>query len=140
MNYGERIEYLKPSKKGQNLEIQVQHLELEGIVRKKIFVDKPVTGKMSAFDRPSFSEILQAIKTYNVSTLFVYELSQIGRSFLNTLEIVQRFEEEFHIVVWSLSSKERWIQTTDRSIRTLILAMFTWVVELERESVSERTK
>jgi hypothetical protein len=29
---------------------------------------------------------------------------------------------------------------TDRSIRTLILAIFTWVVELERESVSERTK
>jgi DNA invertase Pin-like site-specific DNA recombinase len=82
-------------------------LELEGIVHKKIFVDKPVTGKMSAFDRPAFSEMLQAIKT-NVSTLFVYELSQIGQSFLNTLEIVQRFEEEFHIVVWSLSSKERW--------------------------------
>ena len=70
----------------------------------------------------------------------MYELSQIGRSFLNTLEIVQRLEEEFHIVVWSLSSKERWTQTTDRSIRTLILAIFTWVVERERESVSERTK
>lgn len=140
MNYGERIGYLKPSKKDQNLEIQVQQLELEGIAHKKIFVDKQVIGKMSAFDRPAFSEMLQYIKTHNVSTLFVYELSQIERSFLNTLEIVQRLEEEFHVIVWSLSPKETWTQTADRSIRTLILAIFKWVVELERESVSERTK
>ena len=118
----------------------MQHQELEGIVSKKIFFDKPATGKMSAFDRPAFSEMLQYIKTYNVSTLFVYELSQIGRSFLNTLEIVQRLEEEFHVIVWSLSPRETWIRTTDRSLRTLILAIFTWVVELERKSVSERTK
>lgn len=140
MNYGERIRYLTPSKKDQNLETQVQQLELEGIARKNIFVDKQVTGKTSVFDRPALSEMLHYIKTYNFSTLFVYELSQIGRSFLNTLEIVQKLETEFHVIVRSLPPRETWTQTTDRSIRTLILAIFTWVVELGRESVSERTK
>jgi DNA invertase Pin-like site-specific DNA recombinase len=61
---------------------------------------------------------------HGVTTLYVFEISRIGRSFLETLDVVRRLEEECGVIVWSLSPKESWTQTTDRSIQNLMLAIF----------------
>jgi len=39
-----------------------------------------------------------------------------------------------------VSKKERWLATTDRSVRNLIMAIFSWIAEREREMLIERTK
>lgn len=53
------------------------------------------------------------------------------------LDVVRGLEEECGVIVWSLSAKEAWTQATDRSIRNLMLAIFSWVAERERENLSE---
>ena len=57
-----------------------------------------------------------------------------------TLDVVRGLKEECGVIIWSLSPKEAWTQTTDRSIRNLMLAIFSWVAGRERENLSERTK
>jgi putative DNA-invertase from lambdoid prophage Rac len=140
MNGGEHIGYIKVYIRDQDAEKQVHELEKSGIVCNKIFVDKYVSGEVLAFDRPVFRDMVGYIKTNNVSMLYVLEFSQLGRSFVDALETVRRLEEEFNVIVWSLSPKEIWTQTTDQLVRTLMSSIFSWVIELERKNLSERTK
>jgi DNA invertase Pin-like site-specific DNA recombinase len=58
----------------------------------------------------------------------------------DVLETVNILEEKYGVRVRSVSPKEGWMNTTDKSIRNLILAIFSWVAEREREMLSQRTK
>jgi putative DNA-invertase from lambdoid prophage Rac len=42
--------------------------------------------------------------------------------------------------VWSLSPAESWSRIEDRKLRDLMLSIFSWVADRERESLIERTK
>lgn len=101
-----------------------------------------MSGTVPAFERFGFHALLDYIRTpgHEITTLYVFEISRIGRSFLETLDVVLRLEEECGVIVWSLSPKEAWTQTTDRPIRNFMLAIFSWVAERERGNLSERTK
>jgi len=136
------VGYVRVSTKEQNEETQVHQLLMRGVPREQIFADTAVSGTSRAVDRPGFRALLDYVRdpAHRVTTLYVFEISRIGRSFLETLDVVRGFEEECGVIVWSLSSKEEWTQTTDRSIRNLMLAIFSWVAERERENLSERTK
>ena len=57
---------------------------------------------------------------------------------VETISIIQKLEKS--LIVIPVSEKERWLATTDRSVRNLIMAIFSWVAEREREMLIERTK
>ncbi len=134
------VGYVRISTKDQNEETQTYQLLTQGVPRDQIFVDTATSGTTPAYDRPAFRALLEYIRFHDVTTLYVFEISRIGRSFLETLDVVRRLEEECGVIVWSLSPKEAWTQTADHSIRNLMLAIFSWVAERERENLSERTK
>jgi len=136
------VGYVRVSTKDQNEDTQVHQILAQGVPREQIFVDTATSGTTPASDRPGFHALLDYVRSpvHEVKTLYVFEISRIGRSLLETLDIVRGLEEECGIIVWSLSAKEAWTQTTDRSIRNLMLAIFSWVAERERENLSERTK
>ncbi|MDD1721472.1 MAG: recombinase family protein [Euryarchaeota archaeon] len=136
------VGYVRVSTKEQNEETQVQQLLAQGVPREQIFIDTATSGTVPASQRSGFRALLDYIRTHghDITTLYVFEISRIGRSFLETLDVVRSLEEECGVIVWSLSPKEAWTQTTDRSIRNLMLAIFSWVAERERENLSERTK
>ncbi len=136
------IGYVRVSTKEQNEATQVQQLLAQGVPHEQIFTDTAVSGTVPAAARPGFRALCDYVRdpSHKVTTLYVFEISRIGRSFLETLDVVRGLEEEQGVIVWSLSPKEAWTQTTDRSIRNLMLAIFSWVAERERENLSERTK
>ena len=133
--------YVRVSREDQNPENQIQLLEKEGVPLENIFVDK-ISGVSNARDRPGFIALTEFIEAYRNEfefTVYVFEISRIGRSFLETLNLVTMWEER-GIRVWSLSPAESWSRIEDRKLRDLMLSIFSWVADRERESLIERTK
>lgn len=136
-----KIGYVRVSREDQNTENQIGLLVSHGVPEENIFVDK-LSGITAMEDRPGFSAMVSFIKAIpqdEDATLYVFEISRIGRSFLDTLNIVQEFEKA-GVRVWSLSPAESWSRIEDHKLRDLMLSIFSWVADRERENLIERTK
>src|SRR5829696_8327656 len=102
------------------------------------FEDSAVSGKIPAIKRNSFQQMLELIKESVVDAVLVYELSRVGRTFWDTLDAVKTIEEYAPLI--SCSPRESFLQTTEPSIRKLMIGILTWVAEREREMLVQRTK
>ncbi|RPJ50982.1 MAG: recombinase family protein [Methanobacteriota archaeon] len=129
--------YVRVSREDQNADNQVQLILKEGVKRSNIYIDH-LSGITVNKDRPGFAELLHGLKGKE-ATLYVFEISRIGRSFLDTLSTIQDLESR-GIRIWSLSPAESWSRIEDRKLRDLMLSIFSWVADRERESLIERTK
>lgn len=110
----------------------------QGVPAENIFVDK-LSGTIAAEDRPGYSDLLTFLSDKPEAVLYVFEVSRIGRSFLDTLQTINLLERA-GTRVWSLSPTESWSRIEDRKLRNLMLSIFSWVADRERESLVERTK
>jgi DNA invertase Pin-like site-specific DNA recombinase len=135
-----KIGYVRVSREDQNAENQIRILLDEGLSREYIYVDH-ISGVSIMQDREGFSRMIQFIRSHpgEPITLYVFEISRLGRSFLDTLYIVRTLEES-GTRVWSLSPAESWSRIDDKKLRDLMLSIFSWVADRERENLIERTK
>jgi len=104
----------------------------------EFFEDASISGKVSAINRPAFREMLEIVRNEQVDAVIVYELSRVGRTFWETLDAIKAIEQYAPLI--SCSAKEVFLQTTDPSIRKLLIGILTWVAEREREILIQRTK
>ncbi len=104
----------------------------------EFFEDASVSGKVAAINRPAFREMLEIVRNEQVDAVIVYELSRVGRTFWETLDAIKAIEEYAPLI--PCSAKEVFLQTTDPSIRKLLIGILTWVAEREREILIQRTK
>lgn len=102
------------------------------------FEDSAISGKIPAIDRPAFKEMLSLVRSDRVDSIMVYELSRVGRTFWETLDAIKSIEKYSPLI--SCSPKEIFLQTTDPSVRKLMIGILTWVAEREREMLIQRTK
>ena len=112
----------------------------EGLPRESIFVDH-ISGISTMQEREGFARMMQFIKDHagEPITLYVFEISRLGRSFLDTLNMVRTLEVS-DVRIWSLSPAESWSRIEDKKLRDLMLSIFSWVADRERENLIERTK
>lgn len=104
----------------------------------EFYEDTSISGKIAATSRAGFKDLLNIVATEKIDSVLVYELSRIGRTFWDTLEAIKAVEQYAPLI--SCSPKETFLQTTDPSIRKLMLGILTWVAERERELLVQRTK
>ena len=102
------------------------------------FEDSAISGKIPAINRPAFKEMLYLVRTDRVDSVIVYELSRVGRTFWETLDAIKSIEEYSPLI--SCSPKEIFLQTTEPSVRKLMIGILTWVAERERDMLIQRTK
>lgn len=132
------IGYARTSIKEEKIENQLLKIrEKKGDI--PIFLDEGVSGIVPGEKREGFNAVMEYIEENNVKGLVVTELSRIGRSFLETLDMILSFEKR-EIDVISLSGKETWTTMEDKNMRKLITMIFTWVADMERQILIERTK
>lgn len=130
--------YVRVSREDQHPENQIRLMAEQGVPAENIFVDK-LSGTIAAEDRPGYSDLLTFLSDKPEAVLYVFEVSRIGRSFLDTLQTINLLERA-GTRVWSLSPTESWSRIEDRKLRNLMLSIFSWVADRERESLVERTK
>ncbi|HZE78182.1 MAG TPA: recombinase family protein [Nitrososphaeraceae archaeon] len=102
------------------------------------FEDSAVSGKTAAIKRRAFNELLDLVKIASIDAILIYELSRIGRTFWETLDAIKVIEQYAPLI--SCSPRESFLQTTEPSIRKLMIGILTWVAEREREMLIQRTK
>lgn len=134
--------YLRVSTEEQT--VQNQKLALEKWARTNnyqildFFEDSAVSGKVPATQRRGFQDMLELVKTAGVDAVLVYELSRVGRTFWDTLDAIKVIEQYAPLV--SCSPRESFLQTTEPSVRKLMIGILTWVAERERDMLVQRTK
>src|SRR3982751_6525307 len=102
------------------------------------FEDSAVSGKIPAIKRKGFIDMLSIVKNESVDAILIYELSRVGRTFWDTLDAIKAIEAYAPLI--SCSPRESFLQTTEPSIRKLMIGILTWVAEREREMLVQRTK
>lgn len=102
------------------------------------FEDPATSGKVPAVQRNGFKEMIDFLTTAAVDAVLIYELSRVGRTFWETLEAIKSIENYAPLI--SCSPRESFLQTTEPSVRKLMLGILTWVAEREREMLVQRTK
>jgi DNA invertase Pin-like site-specific DNA recombinase len=85
-----------------------------------------------------FQDLMEFVKLSKVEAVLVYELSRVGRTFWDTLDAIKVIEEYSPLI--SCSPRESFLQTTEPSIRKLMISILTWVAERERDMLVQRTK
>lgn len=134
--------YLRVSTEEQT--VQNQKLALErwaqdnGYQILDFFEDSAVSGRVPATQRRGFRDMLELVKTAQIDAVVVYELSRVGRTFWDTLDAIKAIEQYAPLI--SCSPRESFLQTTEPSVRKLMLGILTWVAEREREMLVQRTK
>jgi DNA invertase Pin-like site-specific DNA recombinase len=130
------IGYLRVSTGDQELEknkSDILHLANHLNLGRVNFVEEIVSGKVSWKKRKISEIIAQFIKG---DTLIVSELSRLGRSMLECMEILSVAVEK-GVRVYAV--KGNW--SLDSSIQSKIVAMaFSMASEIERDLISQRTK
>lgn len=92
----------------------------------------------SRSDREAFLRMLTDADKHKFDLIIVWALDRLSREGISTFfGYIQRFKRS-GVALKSL--KESWLDTRDKGISELLLAVFSWVAEQERKRISERVK
>lgn len=130
------VGYIRVSTDKQDLEKQ-RHLLLEFANAQKLFIDEFIEVEMSSRrdtkDR-RIEELQEKLKSGD--TLIVAELSRLGRNMLETLNLIHTLSET-GITILFVRQPEL---STKGPQEKLLLAIYSYFAETEREFISVRTK
>jgi DNA invertase Pin-like site-specific DNA recombinase len=130
------VAYLRVSTDGQDLEknkADIYHLANDKELSKVEFVEEKISGRVSWKDR-KIKTILDELRKGD--SLIVSELSRLGRSMLDIMEIL-KIAKDKEINVYAV--KGNW--ALNGTIESKIIGMvFAMAAEIERELLSQRTK
>ena len=130
--------YLRVSKADGSQTVENQRPEVEQLVRARGFevVHAYEEQASAAKHRPKYEAMLKDARRGRFQVLVVWALDRFGRSMVGNLQDVLELDR---LGVQVVSVREAWLDTGS-PVRTLLIAIFSWVAEQERARLIERTK
>lgn len=134
-----KLGYVRVSTDKQD--IQNQKLELlKYVAPENLYEDVGVSGTVSPKKRNGFKKVYEKIMKGEVSELYVFEISRIGRTSSEAITMFIEIEGVGCKII-SLSPNEAWTKITEiEGIRNIFVSIFAWFADIERKNNSERTK
>lgn len=130
------IAYSRISTDKQDLEKQ-KHLIYEYAVKNKLIIDEFIEIEASARKDAKTRKIDELLEKLNKGdTLLVAELSRLGRNMLETLNTINTLSEKGIKIIFIRQPE----LSTTGSHGKLLLAIYSYFAETEREFISVRTK
>jgi len=128
--------YLRVSTGEQNLGNQRPDLEqlarVRGLDIAAVYEEKASAVK----SRPEFNKLMADAHTGKFGVVIVWALDRLGRSMVGNLTTVLTLD---NMGVQVISGREPWLDMGG-PIRSLLIAVFSWVAEQERLRIVERTR
>lgn len=129
---------LRVSTNEQNSDAQRPELEEMAAARGfdvvEVFDESGVSGV--APRRPVLRSLLEGAHRGRFDVVLVWALDRIGRSSVEVIQVVQQLDAAR---VQLISAREAWLDLAGPT-RALLLAIFGWLAEFERDRLIERTR
>ena len=130
--------YIRVSTKEQNIQRQLDALQEYHLERRQIFIDRQ-SGK--DFDRPAYRKLVKKLK--NGDLLIIKSIDRLGRNYSEILVQWQHITKEIEadILVLDmdlLDTRKDENNLTGRLIADLVLQIFAYVAQTEREFIRQR--
>jgi putative DNA-invertase from lambdoid prophage Rac len=123
-------------KRGQTIENQRPDLEQLAKVRGFEITGEYPEAESTKKHRPVFARMLDDARRGAFDVLLIWALDRFGRDHVGNMLDVRELDR---LNIRIVSVEEAWLDTTGPT-RGLLVSIFSWVAEQERERRSERTK
>lgn len=89
-------------------------------------------------NRPEFHKMLGEVRQRHFDLILVWALDRFSREGMtNTLSYIKQLRE-YKTALKSL--QEPWLDTSQQGVSDLLLGIMSWVAEMEKKRISDRTK
>jgi len=106
------------------------------------FVDKGVSRRLKWNERPGARKLVDWLENGGgksiVDYVIIFDLTRLGTSMLDVMNFFRKLEEDIGVKI--LSVNDPWLQATDEHLRRLLIAIFTWLSDMELRLRQERQR
>ena len=134
-----KIGYARVSTKEQNLDLQIEYLNNNGVDNGLIFIDKGVSGTIAPAQREGFKQLLQ--KARSGDTLVVYKLDRISRKYDDVQDVIKTLKDMgLNFEIGGLPNINTGNKLMDKALTDMLLNLLGYVAENERAYIKERQR
>jgi DNA invertase Pin-like site-specific DNA recombinase len=130
-----KINYVRISSGSQNNDIQVFNLPSEN----KVFKDT-ISGSIAFSDRPEGAKIIELVKEGKIDTIYINDISRIGRDNIDVLNMIQFFTENGVNLISRREGLSTMIEGKVNPIASLIIGILSTLAQHELERLRERQR
>ena len=130
-----KINYVRISSGSQNNDIQVFNLPSDN----KVFKDT-TSGSIAFSDRPEGAKIIELVKEGRIDTIYINDISRIGRDNIDVLNMIQFFTENGVNLISRREGLSTMIEGKVNPIASLIIGILSTLAQHELERLKERQR